>query len=326
MILSNRINFRNINYSESDFANFGVPMKARDFSSNVSRFGFNGMEKDEETETMDFGARLLDGDLGVWLALDPLAAKYPAVSPYAYALNSPLLFNDPDGKDAVVTVQKDPNGGGKITIASTIYITGKAANEFNANKYTQKAAQLYKPGQYTNEKGEKFEIVFDVKFEYAPDKSKIQKQDGDNILEYNENNIRSHIKGSYQVDVDVDGNISNVKRFTGNVGEIGKQDAIGSSYTTTIHETLHFLGLSDRYEEDTSGETQPDKGFEKDIMGIEFEIQMNQIHYDNFGKAFSGKETGVYILKERVDTKSSDGSLIGGSSDGQRPIPKQKKE
>ena len=67
--------------SSTDYYPFGVTMKARDFTSNVSRFGFNGKEKDEETETMDFGARLLDGDLGVWLALDPYFTEYTSWSP-----------------------------------------------------------------------------------------------------------------------------------------------------------------------------------------------------------------------------------------------------
>jgi len=299
---------------------FGSAIESRAFASGGDRYGYGGHEKANQVSgsgnTVDMGDRWLDVRLGRTHKLDRHKSKYPAVSPYAYALNSPLLFNDPDGKDAVITVQKDPNGGGKIIIASTIYITGKGANEFNAKKYTRKAAQLYQPGSFTNEKGEKFEIVYDVKFEYAPDKSKIQKQDGDNILEYNEENIRSYVKGKYQADVDKEGNISNVKRFTGNEGEIGKQDAIGSSYRATIHETLHFLGLSDRYVVDANGESQPDKGFEKDIMGSYYGTQMNQTHYDNIGKAYSGKETGVYILKEIVDTESSDGTLIGGSSDG----------
>lgn len=85
--------------SSTDYYPFGVTMKGRDFNSSTSRFGFNSMEKIEETETMDFGARLLDGDLGVWLALDPLMAKYPGMSPYCFVANSPLIFVDPDGRE-----------------------------------------------------------------------------------------------------------------------------------------------------------------------------------------------------------------------------------
>ena len=34
-----------------------------------------------------------------WLSTDPLAEKYPSVSPYVYCLNNPLRFIDPDGRD-----------------------------------------------------------------------------------------------------------------------------------------------------------------------------------------------------------------------------------
>src|SRR5690606_5409842 len=115
----------------------------------------------------DFGARMFDPRVGRWLSLDASYQSYPAVSPFAFALNSPLLFKDPDGKDAIVTVQKDPNGGGKILISTTVYITGKGANAKKALRYTQKAKELYKSGLFTNDKGEKYDIEFDVKFEYV---------------------------------------------------------------------------------------------------------------------------------------------------------------
>lgn len=37
-----------------------------------------------------------------WLSPDPLAAKYPYCSPYNFALNDPILYLDPDGRDVFI--------------------------------------------------------------------------------------------------------------------------------------------------------------------------------------------------------------------------------
>ncbi|MFT3884721.1 MAG: RHS repeat-associated core domain-containing protein [Flavobacteriales bacterium] len=67
------------------------------------RWGFNGMEKDDEVHgsvgtSYDFGARLYDPRVGRWLSLDPAARDYPTLSPYVFVANSPIAFVDPDGK------------------------------------------------------------------------------------------------------------------------------------------------------------------------------------------------------------------------------------
>lgn len=66
------------------------------------RFGFIGMEKDNDTygegNAFDFGARIYDARLGRWLSCDPLANKYPHTSPFVYSLNTPIGAYDPDGK------------------------------------------------------------------------------------------------------------------------------------------------------------------------------------------------------------------------------------
>ena len=45
-----------------------------------------------------------------WLSVDPIAAKYPQVSPYVYCMNNPVKFIDPDGKDVIFLIAK--NGAG----------------------------------------------------------------------------------------------------------------------------------------------------------------------------------------------------------------------
>ncbi|MBR3938649.1 MAG: hypothetical protein IKJ67_01565, partial [Bacteroidales bacterium] len=46
---------------------------------------FTGKERDSETGFSYFGARYYDSDLMTgWLSVDPMADKYPNISPYAY--------------------------------------------------------------------------------------------------------------------------------------------------------------------------------------------------------------------------------------------------
>ena len=59
-----------------------------------------GKERDSETGFSYFGARYYDSDvLTGWLSVDPMADKYPGVSPYAYCAWNPVKLVDPDGED-----------------------------------------------------------------------------------------------------------------------------------------------------------------------------------------------------------------------------------
>ena len=51
---------------------------------------------------LDFGARLYDPLTLAWDSPDPLADKYPSLSPYAYCAGDPVNFIDPDGKRIII--------------------------------------------------------------------------------------------------------------------------------------------------------------------------------------------------------------------------------
>lgn len=64
---------------------------------------FSGKEFDNKFQmnTYNFGARELNVDIPIWRTVDPLAEKYPGVSPYVYCLNNPINSIDPDGREAI---------------------------------------------------------------------------------------------------------------------------------------------------------------------------------------------------------------------------------
>ena len=68
--------------------------------SHKNTFTFTGKEKDAETGFSYFGARYYDSDLsGLFLSVDPMADKYPSISPYAYCAWNPVKLVDPDGRE-----------------------------------------------------------------------------------------------------------------------------------------------------------------------------------------------------------------------------------
>jgi RHS repeat-associated protein len=54
-----------------------------------------------------YGARYYDPELGRFIAVDALSAKYTEWSPYTYSLNNPLKYFDFNGKDVAFFIDKD---------------------------------------------------------------------------------------------------------------------------------------------------------------------------------------------------------------------------
>jgi len=104
-------------------------------SLNVNyRFGFNGMEKDDQVKgrgnSYDFGARMYDSRIGRWLALDPLAQAYPDLSAYAFVAGNPILAIDPDGRKIKVVERKGFLGIGRKTVEYNPGVGYTGSNEF----------------------------------------------------------------------------------------------------------------------------------------------------------------------------------------------------
>ncbi len=70
-------------------------------SGNRHRFGGKEEQRIGSTDLklLDFGARYYDAFACRWTSIDPLAWKYPAITPYSYCAGNPVNLVDPEGED-----------------------------------------------------------------------------------------------------------------------------------------------------------------------------------------------------------------------------------
>ena len=129
-----------------------------------------------ETGFSYFGARYYDSDLsGLFLSVDPMADKYPNISPYAYCAWNPVKLVDPYGKEVEDPPSKFDNIGPVIPKSDFIgwyygdleencntyareqmsvagYSVGGGADKTNIRPYNEKTgsneAEFYKAVDY----------------------------------------------------------------------------------------------------------------------------------------------------------------------------------
>ena len=99
------------NIMQSNLHSFGMLMKEGTFSSGDYRFGFNGKAKTDEINgdgaVYDYGYRIYEVRLGRFLSVDPISKKFPMLTPYQYASNTPIWAIDIDGLEGGV-LSTDP--------------------------------------------------------------------------------------------------------------------------------------------------------------------------------------------------------------------------
>jgi YD repeat-containing protein len=258
--------------SISDYYPFGAPIQGRGYSTEAYRFGFNNQEKDDEVagpgnhNTATFWE--YDTRLGRRWNQDPVVKPWESL--YACLSDNPILLNDPDGDDYGLTTKKDQDG--KIThvkVSAKIFINGDGASANRATELTMSAKETYK-----TETVDGVEVSFDIQYVYDPKKTTgdLNSKLEENLLIFNKRAEpdngpeRSHIN-SYTYPP------SPIK-YTGNNGVI---NGSGKSNFTVLHESLHLIGLSDRY----GANGKANIGYENDIMGAWDKMTLNISHYRN---------------------------------------------
>ncbi len=91
----------------TDYSAFGVILEDRVYYATTTdkyRYGFNGKENDNEVEGdgnwQDYGMRMYSPRLAKFPNVDPITNKYPFLTPYQFASNTPIQAVDLDGREA----------------------------------------------------------------------------------------------------------------------------------------------------------------------------------------------------------------------------------
>lgn len=121
---------------------FGDQMPVSATVANSYRFGFQGQESDKEINgehnSYAFEFRIHDPRIGRFLSIDPLSAKYPWNSSYAFSENRVIDGIDLEGLEYLeyhIRVQAQQNEKPKLQITSTRDFRGQ--KNFNYSKYSE---------------------------------------------------------------------------------------------------------------------------------------------------------------------------------------------
>ena len=87
-----------------DYTPFGVQITGASLPTNSTEYRFSGkeMQNISDYEIYDFGARQYFPKYAIWSSADPLSETYYPITPYAYCVNNPIRYIDPDGRKIVV--------------------------------------------------------------------------------------------------------------------------------------------------------------------------------------------------------------------------------
>lgn len=215
------------------------------------------MENDNETygdgNSLDYGARIYDSRLGRWLSVDPSESLYPGISTYNFSLNCPSIINDPDGKGGRITIEKNPNGGGKMVMETTVFLYGQNQQilENTANQLNEVYGKMDNVKNVKDVNGNCWEVTIKVHYVAAPQvttdmvsnlpsngltpdanmlpqkvKQNIGFNDGDNLIKINSSSIGS----------------------THGYGQKGGNYAEATTSPSVIlEETFHLFGFGEHY-------------------------------------------------------------------------------
>ncbi len=127
---------------------FGLDMEGAWQDANASasdnRYRFNGMERNDDLGLDLAFYRSYDPTIGRWMQIDPMAEKYPGMSPYNGMGNNPIFYGDPMGDTLRVYVfdqgdRPQDDGTAGATYTADVYVyddeTGDLYGPYDGSSY-----------------------------------------------------------------------------------------------------------------------------------------------------------------------------------------------
>jgi RHS repeat-associated protein len=188
---------------------FGEAFVDEHSTTTTMPYKFNGKEQDEETGLYYYGARYYEPKECVWYGVDPLAEKYPEMSPYNYCTNNPIILIDPDGLTPRIYVETQGiTGHAFVTVGegknTVVYTYGRYA-ELGKDKSTARSTTPTGEGVLIRLKGKDAQSFIKNQMIYNEARAyEFSNADDDKVAEYFEEQFNASDKvpttGSYKDD------------------------------------------------------------------------------------------------------------------------------
>ena len=208
------------------------------------------------TDTLYSEATLDPTVISRWYSPDPLASKFPMASPYMFANNNPIIYNDPDGRSGELTIVKDANGKPtKFVIKANLhfYTGDQDLSKFDHKRVRKEMMQQFNDQnmQLTYD-GQTLPVELDLTSDltYSNEFNNISFDDEGNYDYESHNSASQQLPGTNTDRFDLKNNyirIEDLNSVSKNVvgGQTGlwNVNELGEGTTTGLHEFLHGLGV-----------------------------------------------------------------------------------